>query len=124
MTFIIAADERARMLANGAAEDIDPVPVIKLFTPAAAATWLLTELDPQDPDIAFGLCDLGLGFPELGSVRLSEIASVHGPLGLSVERDILFRSSTRLSAWAEVAGHTGSVATAARIIARLEQGDR
>jgi hypothetical protein len=30
--------------------------VVKLFTPDAACTWLLTELDPDDPDIAFGLC--------------------------------------------------------------------
>jgi hypothetical protein len=51
-------------------EALDPRPVVKLFTPGAGAAWLLTELDPDDPDIAFGLCDLGLGFPELGSVRL------------------------------------------------------
>ena len=42
---------------------------MKLFTPDANATWLLTELDPVEPDRAFGLCDLGLGYPELG-VRL------------------------------------------------------
>jgi len=36
-----------------------------------AATWLLTELDSEDPDIAFGLCDLGMQCPELGSVRIS-----------------------------------------------------
>jgi hypothetical protein len=47
--------------------------VVKLFNPCGAATWLLTELDPDDPDIGFGLCDLGLGSPELGSVRISEL---------------------------------------------------
>jgi hypothetical protein len=58
------------MLANGqraadilSAEDDeahhDPFPVVKLFAPWCGATWLLTELDPGDPDIAFGLCDLG-----------------------------------------------------------------
>ena len=52
-----------------------PLPVVKLFTPDASATWLLTELDPADPDLAFGLCDLGLGCPELGYVRLSELES-------------------------------------------------
>jgi hypothetical protein len=36
----------------------DPCPVVKLFTPDAAATWLLTEIDPDNRDIAFGLCDL------------------------------------------------------------------
>lgn len=38
-------------------------PVVKLFCPWSGATWLLTELDPDDPDIAFGLCDLGMGSP-------------------------------------------------------------
>jgi hypothetical protein len=115
MTVIITADERARMLANGARsaadEDIDPSPVIKLFTPDAGATWLLTELDPEDPDIAFGLCDLGLGLPELGTVRLSEIASVRGPLGLPVERDLYFEADEPLSHYAEEAQHAGGIRT-------------
>jgi hypothetical protein len=68
---LIPAEFRERLLANGAksaaGEDIDPVPVVKLFTPDANATWLLTELDPDNPTLAFGLCDLGLGSPELGS---------------------------------------------------------
>ncbi|WP_439331030.1 DUF2958 domain-containing protein [Mesorhizobium carmichaelinearum] len=34
--------------------------MVKLFTRDAGATWLLTEIDPDDPDHAFGLCDLGL----------------------------------------------------------------
>lgn len=72
MSELIPSKLRAIMLENGgraaAGSDSDPLPVIKLFTPDAGATWLLTELDPDDPDIAFGLCDLGLGNPELGSV--------------------------------------------------------
>lgn len=40
--------------------DPDFFPVVKLFTPDAQCTWLLTELDPSEPDIAFGLCDLGM----------------------------------------------------------------
>lgn len=59
---------------------------MKLFLPGSAATWLLTETDPDDPDIAFVLCDLGLGFPEIGSVRRSELESLRSPLGLAVER--------------------------------------
>ena len=55
-----------------------PIPVVKLFIPDAGATWLLTELDPKGPDLAFGLCDLGVGYPELGYVRLSEILEVRG----------------------------------------------
>ncbi|MEZ5551514.1 MAG: DUF2958 domain-containing protein [Pseudomonadales bacterium] len=81
----------------------DFIPVVKLFTPDAACTWLLTELDPDDPDIAFGLCDLGLGFPELGSVRISELEAIRGKLGLPVERDLRFHPDKTLSACADEA---------------------
>ena len=56
-----------------------------------------------DPDIAFGLCDLGMGCPELGSVSLSEITALRGALGLPVERDRHFKATKRLSAYAEEA---------------------
>lgn len=88
---LITDELYARLLANGArsaaGEDIDPRPVVKLFTPDAGATWLLTEADPEDPDRLFGLCDLGLGEPELGYVSLAEIRSVRGQLRLPVERE-------------------------------------
>jgi hypothetical protein len=84
---LLTADIRERLLRNGrirhqleltSEAEPDFLPVVKLFTPDAACTWVLTELDPDDPDIAFGLCDLGIGFPELGSVSLSELASIRG----------------------------------------------
>lgn len=109
----ITNTERETMLAFGKqsarGEEIDPFPIVKLFTPDAGATWLLTELDPDDPDIAFGLCDLGLGYPELGSVRLSEIASVRGKLGLPVERDLYFTADRPLSVYAEEAHEHGRI---------------
>jgi len=107
---LLTADQTRRLLANGRKtatalaemrEPPDHRPVVKLFTPDAAATWLLTEIDPDEPDIAFGLCDLGMGFPELGSVSLSEIAAVRGRLGLRVERDLHFEAT--LSVYARAA---------------------
>ena len=99
---LLLEHHRRQLLANGArsakGEDIDPCPVVKLFTPDAGATWLLTELDPDDADIAFGLCDLGLGCPELGYVRLSEIEALRGWLKLPVERDLGFEACGPLSA--------------------------
>ena len=104
---------RAVLLANGtrSRSDIhhDPVPVVKLFTPDAGATWLLTELDPENPDIAFGICDLGLGSPELGSVSIREIESLRGALGLPVERDLHFHSDRPLSLLADAARSVGAI---------------
>lgn len=75
-------------------------PVIKLFTPDADMTWFLTELYPDDPDVAFGLCDLGMGFPELGDVRISELEAVRGQFGLPVERDRHFIADKTISEYA------------------------
>ena len=113
---LITDDIRAQLLANGArsaaGEDIDPMPVVKLFTPDAGATWLITECDPEDPDRLFGLCDLGLGYPELGWVSLAEIETLKGPLGLPVERDLFFAPDQPLSWYTTLAHHAGRIVTA------------
>jgi hypothetical protein len=112
---LIPDNIRAELLLNGAitARGIahDPLPVVKLFTPDANATWLLTELDPKDPDIGFGLCDLGLGCPELGYVSMSELESLRGPLGLAVERDLYFKADKPLSHYTMVATAQGRIQT-------------
>lgn len=114
---ILDPASRALLLANGLRRQEgegrahDPYPVLKLFTPDAGATWLLTELDPEDPDLAFGLCDLGLGCPELGCVRISEIEALRGRFGLPVERDLHFKAATPLSAYAGEARAKGRIIT-------------
>jgi len=112
--------QREQLLDNGrqqrdtidsGSEPLDFTPVVKLFTPDGNATWLLTELEPGDPGIAFGLCDLGLGCPELGYVSLTELATIRGPLGLPIERDLGFNADKTLSAYAEAARTAGRVTT-------------
>jgi len=109
---LFTSEQLKKLLANGKAnrqrqeqglDEIDFKPVVKLFTPDGGATWLLTEIDPDEPDIAFGLCDLGMGFPELGNVSLTELAEVRGQLGLPIERDKWFEADKTLSAYAEEA---------------------
>jgi hypothetical protein len=111
---LIPANIRAKLLANGAksadGEYIDPIPVVKLFTHDANATWLITELDPENPNIGFGLADLGLGSPELGSFSLQEIANVRGSLGLPVERDRHFIEKRPISVIATLARRAGRIA--------------
>lgn len=113
MTNLITDEQRAQLLANGRrsveSENFDPAPVVKLFTPDAGATWLLTEIDPDDHDHAFGLCDLGQGFPELGYVSLAELQAVRGRLGLSVERDLHFKAEKAISAYAHEARLAGRI---------------
>ncbi|MGJ7484474.1 DUF2958 domain-containing protein [Variovorax sp. LT2P21] len=115
MTKLITDEQRTLLLANSRQslehEDFDPAPVVKLFTPDAGATWLLTEIDPDDHDHAFGLCDLGYRFPEMGWVSLAELASVRGRLGLQVERELHFKAEKRLSGYAREARLAGRIVT-------------
>jgi hypothetical protein len=87
----------------------DFLPVVKLFTPDTGFAWLLTELDPEDNDIAYGLCDLGMGCPETGSVRISKLESLYGRIGLSVERDVRFKPTKTLCAYADEAWTHGAI---------------
>ena len=103
---LLTPDIQARLLENGrkqapvrgTKDEIDFLPVVKLFTPDAGCNWLLTEIDPDDTDVY-----LSRGHPKLGSVRLSEIAAVHGKLGLPAERDLWFEADKPLSAYAKEA---------------------
>jgi hypothetical protein len=105
---LLTHDLRERLLTNGRLRrdwpegrtEPDFFPVVKLFAPDVGLTWLLTELDPDDPNTAFGLCDLGLGFPELGTVSILELQALRDPFGLGVERDDHFNAEKTLSAYA------------------------
>lgn len=96
-------NQHEQLLKNGRNSNGDHTPVVKLFTPDAQCTWLLTDIDPEDQDIAFGLCDLGLGFPELGNVYLPDLRRVRGQLGLPIERDRSFEGKFPISVYAEAA---------------------
>ena len=97
-------NERRKLLENGiesrGSEESDHYPVVKLFTPDARATWLITEISADDNTIAFGLCDLGVGMPELGYVSLTDLDGIRGPLGLRIEKDVFFQPTKRISEYA------------------------
>ncbi|MDR3489712.1 MAG: DUF2958 domain-containing protein [Bradyrhizobium sp.] len=110
---LLTPEQRKTMLENGRRYQTDPafeaVPVVKLFTPWAGCTWLLTDLDPDDDEIASGLCDLGFGEPEIGSVRISEIESIRGPGGLRAERDVNFVANETIGTYAARARIAGQI---------------
>jgi hypothetical protein len=73
----------------------DPLIKFKLYTPDSSFTWFIIE-GSQQPDgdwmffakVTSHLCPEG----ELGYVMLSELEQIRGALGLSVERDLYFKS--------------------------------
>lgn len=110
---LLTPELREQLLANGRQREADHIPLVKFFNPLGEGVWLATELD-EDGDTLFGLADLGE--PELGSFSLSEMAAVRLPLGLGIERDILFEGLFPISVWVETAHRTGSIRQAERVL--------
>ena len=122
---MMTAEQRSQLLRNGHPDNRgkDHYPVVKFFMVDAGARWLLTELDPDEPDMAFGLCDLGVGFPELGYALMSELASIGGKFGLPVERDRYFKARYPISVYARAASLAQEITEDVRLleIAQLDQ---
>ena len=110
MILFTAADKK-KLLKQGAAIQSSNInkPVVKLFTPWGRSTWLISEIDPQDETMLYGLCDHGMGAPELGWVSLREIQSVKGPFGLKIERDRSFTPNKTLAEYADIARWAGQI---------------
>lgn len=100
-----ALEHKLRKQHDERRDDLDNLPIVKLFCPWGSATWLLSELE-SDLDRAFGLCDLGLGFPELGYVSLNELGNLKGPGGLGIERDLYFEPNKSLLEYNRAAQET------------------
>ena len=67
---------------------LDPICQIKLFTPDSCFSWYIIEFSKANTDTCYGYVK-GLE-SELGYFSLEELESIHGPLGLKVERDLSF----------------------------------
>ena len=114
---LLTDQQRAQLLANGQAArqaqqkgtDTDPRPVVKLYIPDGYGRWLLTEMDPLEFDRAYGLCDLGIGRPELGYVSLSELEDEARKLPYPVKPDPRFVADRPLSAYTAVAYARGLI---------------
>ena len=110
---LVTDEQRATLLATGraraAGQAFDPLPVVRLFTPDAHVTWLLAALDPVDGDTAWGLVDLGIGMPALGTVKLSELAGIVGPRQQPVMRDLYFQPARTLSEYTRLAALDGNI---------------
>jgi Protein of unknown function (DUF2958) len=50
-----------------------------------------------------------MGFPEFGTVRLSELASIKGRFGLGIEGDLHFKADKPISAYIDEASKLGRI---------------
>jgi hypothetical protein len=100
-----------QLLHNGSLNRIekDPVPVVKLHLPGTDCIWLLTELDPDDPLMAFGLSDLGMQCPEMCPIDLCELMAFKLPLNITLEQDEAFIGLYPISVYAAAARACGFI---------------
>ena len=90
---------------NNTVPETDRKPVVKFF--GGACTGWISE---KDGYIWFGLCDLGMGPPEMGSVSFPELAEAKfPPFGLKVERDLYFTADKTLVEYADEAREKGYI---------------
>ncbi|MEK8121616.1 DUF2958 domain-containing protein [Methylocystis sp. IM4] len=55
------------------------------------------------------MCDLGMGFPELGYISITELSTIKGRLAHPIERDLHFQGKFPLSVYARAARHVGRI---------------
>ena len=110
---LITADIKRSLLRNARTLQTDPdhklTPVCKWFDPYGAATWLITDMDLSDNDIVRGLCDLGLGSPEFGCVRVSEVAAQKFMGKPRIERDLYWTAGTTIDGYMNDARKHGRI---------------
>jgi len=96
-TALMEAHEADLVSVVSTPEDYDSRPVVvKYFTPDAQCTWFILDGAREGNTWRlFGLCDLGMGCPELGYVMLDDLEKVRGGLGLPVERDLGYSGTLR-----------------------------
>ena len=87
------------------------LPVLTYVVLGGVGRWLLAAVSPDDPDIAFGLCHLSGGLPELGYIRLSEMAQLRNAHGIAPFEDSMFKQADRLDVteYADMARITGQI---------------
>ena len=104
----ILTKELETKLTNAKRECQTNKPYLKLFSPVGSAIWLISEYMP-DERMFFGLCDLGMGSPELGYVGLDEILETTLQWGLKIERDTSWTPDHTLNTYYEMARKHGRI---------------
>ena len=116
MNELITREQFALLLLNGEAQKADPdnfnpKPIVKLSNPIGCGTWLLASVDPDDPDIAYGLCHYDMKCPELGIVSIEGLHIYNGSSKPPIERDPHWKADKTLAEYASEAITKRHIAT-------------
>ena len=77
----------------------DHMPVVRLFSSNGNAQMLLSEILPEDKNIAFGLLDRGDGKVEPAFILISDLMNMRDGTGLGFERAKFFKAAYPMSTY-------------------------
>lgn len=111
---VLTASQFKQLVKNHNNPNHNLFPVVKFFDPCGAGTWLISELNPET-GIGYGLADLGMDSPEIGSVDLNELLRLRpdsplpGRLFIGIERDLHFHPDKGIEDYATEARSKGRI---------------
>lgn len=94
----------------------DHYPVTKLYLPRTGCTWLVTEIDLNDPGRILSLYDLRQGVITYDYMNLNNIMSLKTIDGQSVTRDPYFTRKYNISVYLQAAFALGFITEADTIL--------
>ena len=101
----LVTEQRAALLENGGGSPVNHTTRCRscgysLPTPTRSGCWHRSILPTA---IQQGVMDVGIGMPELGHIKLSDLASIVGPNKQPVARDLYFQAVRPLSEYLRLA---------------------
>lgn len=115
----------SQLAANGSPQNTGknhyPVAKFTLNSYGITSTFLLTEIDPNDNDLAYGLYDFGIGKPTFGYISLSEIEmTTHiSKNTFTSEKD--FYATYPISVYSAAANLTGRISEQKELLDQLSK---
>ena len=112
------SEKYQQLLNNGAskAQHDSIVPVAKLDM--TDETWLITHIDPEQPDIAYGLRDKGLGYVEYSTLNLVELR--RNRQLRYIEHDEFFQGQFPIGTYKRAAEHYMGIVTDVKHVERFQ----
>ena len=96
----LLANGREQKAARERGEVIDHKPVVRIFAVMSDAYWLISEINPDKPDEAFGLAELRSGQAEMGDIYISELDELYKSHPVPpIERDNFWTADLTLSGY-------------------------
>ena len=99
---LLTPAQTVQLIKNGHKPDVDHVPpayLMVLHEGVPVMQFMLTHVDPDYPDQAYGLIDFGHGKPRMSMVFLPQLESINEHDELHIEQDPYFKPTRPISVY-------------------------